>query len=182
MANGFQINTSAIRQMAEEVQREFDKNRIQVPIHAENPALRVTGDTYNGPVINIQGDNAQVAWNNRDVEQSSTVMPPADIAAGFEPLSQAIVRILQEIRVSGLEADDIAAVEEAGNEILDEVTKDRPEQGRIKRSVTYIKGLLAPLVTRVAGAAADGAGEGVHDWATAAVESLGTGMSAAFPT
>jgi hypothetical protein len=182
MANGFQINTSAIRQMAEEIQREFDKNRIQVPVYAENPALRVIGDTYNGPVINIQGDNAQVAWDNRDVEQSNTITPPADIAAGFEPLSQAVVRILQEIRISGLEPEDIAAVEEAGKEILDEVTKEQPEQGRIKRSVTYIKGLLAPLVTRVAEAAAEGAGEGAHDWATAAVESLGTGMSVAFPT
>jgi hypothetical protein len=182
MASGFQINTSAIRKMAEEIQQEFDRNRIRIPVHAENPVLRVAGDTYNGPVINIQGDNAQVAWGNRDVEQSNTIAPRADIAAGFEPLSQAVVRILQEIRMSGLEPDDIAAVEEAGKEILDEVTKDQPEQGRIKRSVTYIKGLLAPLVTRIAEAAAEGAGEGVHDWATAAVESLGTGMSAAFPT
>jgi hypothetical protein len=181
MAGGFKISKSAIRKMTQEIQREFDKNPVQVPVKAENPALRIAGDTYNGPVINIQGDNAQVAWGNRDVEQSNTVTPPSDIAVGFEPLSQAVVRILQEIRVSGLDPDDVAAVEEAGREILEEVTKEQPEQSRIKRSVTYIKGLLAPLVTRVAESAAEGAGEGAHDWASAAVESLGTGMSAAFP-
>jgi hypothetical protein len=177
MASGFKINRSGINSMMKEIQREFDKHHISLPVNAENPALRIAGDTYNGPVIQIQGDNAQVAWGNRDVSQSNTVSSSADITAGFEPLSQAVVSILQEIRASGLDADDIAEVEKAATEILDEVIKDQPDQGCLKRSVTYIKGLLAPLVTRVSEAAADGAGEGVHDWASAAVESLGAGMS-----
>lgn len=179
MTGSFKINPSAIKKMTREIQREFDKNPIQVPVNADNPAFR-SGDVYNGPIINVQGDNAQLAWDNRDVQQSNTVNAPADIAAGFEPLSEAVVRILKEVHASGLDADDIAAVEEAGKEILDEVTKKEPEQGRIKRAVTYMKGLLAPLVTRVAESAAEGAGEGIHDWATTAVEALGSGMSAAF--
>lgn len=181
MASGFKINSSAIRNMTQEIQREFNKNPIQVPVRADNPSLR-RGDTYNGPVINIQGDNAQVAWGNRDVAQSNTITVSSDIAAGFEPLSEAVVRILEGIRASGLESEDIAAVEEAGKDILHEVTKAQPEHGSIKRSVTYIKGLIAPLVTRVAEAAADGAGEGAHDWAATAVEALGAGMSTAFPS
>lgn len=179
MARSFKINQSAIKKMTQEIQREFDKNPIQVPINADSPALR-SGDVYNGPVINVQGDNAQLAWDNRDVLQSNTTNPPADIAAGFEPLSEAVVRILKEVHASGLAPDDIAAVEEAGKEILDEVTRKEPEEGRIKRTVTYMKGLLAPLVTRVTESAAEGAGEGVHDWAATAVEALGSGISAAF--
>jgi hypothetical protein len=180
MPSGFKINKSGINSMMKEIQREFDKHPINVPVKAENPSLRIAGDTYNGPVIQIQGDNAQVAWGNRDVNQSNAISPLADITAGFEPLSQAVVLILKEISASGLDADDIAEVEKTGTDILDEVIKDQPDKGLIKRSVTYMKGLLAPLVTRVAEAAADGAGEGVHDWASAAVESLGAGMSVAF--
>jgi hypothetical protein len=58
----------------------------------------------------------------------------------------------------------------------------KPQRISLRRAVTYMKGLLAPFVTRVAEAAAEGASEGAHDWATTAVESLGSGMSAAFPT
>ena len=179
MAGNFKINPSAIKKMTQEIQREFDKNPIQLPVNADGPALR-SGDVYNGPVINVQGDNAQLAWDNRDVQQSNTGTPLADIAAGFEPLSEAVVRILKEVHASGLDPEDIAAVEEAGKEILDEVIKNEPEHGRIKRAVTYIKGLLAPLVTRIAESAAEGAGEGAHEWAATAVEALGSGMSTAF--
>ncbi|MBT2568135.1 hypothetical protein J7I84_16840 [Arthrobacter sp. ISL-85] len=171
MAGSYKINPSAIKKMTQDIQREFDKNPIQLPVNADSPAFR-SGDVYNGPVINVQGDNTQLAWDNRDVQQSNTVNPPSDIAAGFEPLSEAVVRILKEVHASGLDPEDIAAVEEAGKEILDEVTKQEPEQGRIKRAVTYMKGLLAPLVIRIAESAAEGAGEGAHDWAATALDVL----------
>lgn len=173
MASGFKINKSGINSMMKEIQREFDRHPINVPVNAESPGLRATGDTYNGPVVHVHGDNAQLAWDNKNVNQTSTVSS-ADITAGFEPLSQAVVNILREIHSSGLDPADIEEVEKAGNEILGEVVKEQPDQGLIKRSVTYVKGLLVPLLTHVA----EGAGDGAHDWAAAAVESLGTGMSA----
>lgn len=179
MASGFKINKSEINKMMKGIQREFDKYPINVPVNAESPGLQVAGPTYNGPVINVQGDHAQIAWDSQTVNQTNTVAS-GNITAGFEPLSQAVVSILKEIRSSGLGISDIEEVEKAGSEILEEVVKDEPDQGIIKRSVTYVKGLLAPLLTRAAEGAVEGAGEGAFDWASSAVEALGTGMAAAF--
>jgi hypothetical protein len=65
----------------------------------------------------------------------------------------------------------------------------KPQAQRSTRAERYLKGLLTRRgysrrwsLARVAEAAAEGASEGAHDWATSAVESLGWGMSAAFPT
>lgn len=161
--------------MMKDIQKEFDKHPISIPVNADTPELRVSGDTYNGPIINITGDNAQLAWDNTNVSQSTTATA-VDIAAGFEPLSQAVVNILRQVRASGLALEDIAEVESSGNEILREVIKENPDKGAIRRSVTYVKGLLVPLLSH----AAEGAGDGIHGWAEAAVESLGTALSSAF--
>lgn len=179
MASGFKINKSEINKMMKGIQREFDKYPINVPVNAESPGLRVPGPTYNGPVINVQGDHTQIAWDNQTVNQTNTVAS-GNITAGFEPLSQAVVSILREIHSSGLGISDIEEVEKAGSEILAEVVKDEPDHAVIKRSVTYVKGLLAPLLTHAEEGAVEGAGESAFGWASAAVEALGTGMAAAF--
>ncbi|MEO3939510.1 hypothetical protein V3C41_00310 [Paenarthrobacter nicotinovorans] len=174
MASSSEINPSAIKKMTQEIQRGFDKNPIQLPVKADNLALR-SKEIYNGSIVH--GDNTHVSWGG---QQSNVVNVPVGITAGFEPLSETVVRILNEIHASGLNPDDIAAANEASREILDEVTKEEPEQSRIRLAVTYLKGLLAPLVTRGAGSAAEGVEEGARGWAATAVESLGAGMSAAF--
>ena len=172
------INKSGINSMMKEIQREFDKHSINVPVNADSPGLKI-GDTYHGPVINIQGDNTQIAWENKDVTQTNNVSAE-NVTPGYEPLSQAVVRILKEIRSSGLDAEEIDEVEKSGHQILAEVVKEQPDQGVIKRAATYLKGLLAPLVTRSAESAAEGLGDGVYDWASTGIEALGAGMTAAF--
>lgn len=179
MASRYGVNPSGVERLMKDIQKEFDKHPISVPVNADNPDLKLRGDTYHGPIININGDNAQLAWDNQSVNQTS-MGSSGNIAAGFEPLSQAVVSILREIRSSGLDLGDIEEVEKAGNEILAEVVKEQPDQGVIKRSVTYVKGLLAPLLTRAAEGASEGAGDMAFDWASAAVEALGAGMTAAF--
>lgn len=179
MANGFKLNKPGINSMMKEIQREFDKHPIHIPVNADSPGLKIVGDTYNAPVINVQGDNTQIAWDNKNVNQTNSISTD-NITPGYEPLSQAVVSILKEIRSSGLDAQEIEEVERSGHEILAEVIKEQPDQGVIKRAATYMKGLLAPLVTRSAESAAEGLGDGVYDWASTGIEALGAGMAAAF--
>jgi hypothetical protein len=57
--------------MKREIQREFDKHPISVPVQADPATTFGTGATvYNGPVVNVHGDHAQIAWGNRDVSQN----------------------------------------------------------------------------------------------------------------
>jgi hypothetical protein len=173
VANGFKINNAAIAKMAGEIQREFDRHPVKIPVNAEKPDTKFGGgDTYNGPVINIQGDGAQLAWNNQSVEQVNSVTKPESIAQGYEALSQAVVNILKEIRSAGLDAADTEEVEKAGRDILEEVVKEHPDQSVVKRSVVFIKGLLAPLAMRTV----EGAGDAAYDWAHTAIDALGAGM------
>ena len=60
--------------MMRDIQREFDKHRIRVPIETERPQVpngTPVGNTiYNGPVIHGSADGARLAWNNQTVDQT----------------------------------------------------------------------------------------------------------------
>ena len=62
------INKQAIAKMMREMQREFDRHPIRLPLETEGPVARdgtTTGKTvYNGPVIYGSADGAQLAWSN----------------------------------------------------------------------------------------------------------------------
>jgi hypothetical protein len=71
---GFEINTRGVEEMTRELQREFDKHPIRVPVTAGLPDLPdIVGGSvaiYNGPVIMGNADGAQLAWNSQSVSQS----------------------------------------------------------------------------------------------------------------
>lgn len=171
-SSGFKINKQAIARMTREIQREFDKHPISVPIHADNPDLHERGTTvYNGPVVNVQGDRAQIAWGNRDVYQRSK--DQQEIAPGYEAITQALVSTLEHLTEVGLDHEDRTTAEDAANQVLSEVTKDHPDPGVIKRGVAVVKGILAPLAL---GAQA-GISDSAREWAKTAVEQLTSTLS-----
>lgn len=93
-SSGFKINKQVIARMTREIQREFDKHPISVPIQADSRELHDRETTvYNGPVVNIHGDRAQIAWGNRDVYQGGAEQQ--EIAPGFEAITQALVSTLR---------------------------------------------------------------------------------------
>ena len=70
------INRQEIERLTREIQQEFDKHPIRVPVRADSPALprfaRSTTTIFNGPVIHGNADGAQLAWGNDTVHQAQT--------------------------------------------------------------------------------------------------------------
>ena len=79
MPSGFKINRHAIAEMMGEIQREFDKHPIRVPIEANDPDATeihaVHHTTYSGPVINIQGDRARSRGTTAPFTKSKVARP-----------------------------------------------------------------------------------------------------------
>ena len=169
--SGFKINRQAIARMTREIQREFDKHPISVPIKGE-PRIHDRGSTvYNGPVVNVLGDGAQLAWDNRDVYQGRREQQ--EIAPGFEAITQALVSTLEHLAEVGLNKEDRITAEDAASDVLSEVTKESPDRGVIRRGVAIVKGILAPLAV---GARA-GVSDSAREWAKTAVEQLTSTLS-----
>jgi hypothetical protein len=165
------INRQGIAQFLDEIQREFDKHPIKIPIQAD-PDLspsRNSGSTtiYNGPVIHGDANGAQLAWGNQDVQQHQH--PTEQIAPGYEALAQVMVKVLEQLASSGLSDEDQQDVRLASDEVFAEITRPEPERGKIRRAVAVIKGALAP----VAMGFVKGAAAGTDDWARTAIEQLG---------
>jgi hypothetical protein len=164
------VNKRAIAQLTRDIQREFDKHPIHMPIEAaDNVTGRLVGATnFYGPVINVNGDRAQLAWGNESVVQNQGANE--EIAPGFEGITQAVVSILHELGGAGLSTEDQEMAEQTAHEVLAEVVKEPPDRSVMRRCVNVLKGLLSPIAL---GAAA-GAGQGAEEWARTAIEQLGT--------
>jgi hypothetical protein len=159
-----------IARMTREIQREFDRHPIRVPVRADGPefppgARRTT--IYNGPVIHGNADGAQLAWGNQAVSQTSH--RSEQIAPGFEAIAQAVVRTLEQLPVAGLSIEDQRDADGAARQVLAEVVQPDPDRRKIRRALSAMKGLLAPLATGLV----EGAGDGAHEWAKTAIERLG---------
>lgn len=166
------IDKRAIAKMMRDIQREFDRHPIRVPLETDGPSLALgtaVGNTiYNGPVIHGSADGAQLAWNNQMVEQ--TQQQTQQVAPGFEPLAQAVVSTLQQLGIAGLGEDEQNAAEDAARDVLAQVTQPAPDRGKVTRAVSALKGALAPVAIGLS----SGAGEGAREWAKTAIEQLGT--------
>lgn len=164
------INKQEIARMMDEIQREFDRHPIRLPIEAAS-AAPPDGTTvgsmtiFNGPVIHGNADGAQLAWGNESVSQQRT----EQIAPGFEAIAQAVARTLDGLPSADLTENDRQEAEAAARDVLAEVTQPQPDRSKIRRALSSLKGLLAPLaVGLVEGTAAVGA----REWARTAIEQL----------
>ncbi len=91
---GFEINRGEMKRMARQIQQEFDKHAISVPIYAERLAVPssspATTVIYNGPVIYGHANGVQLAWNNNEVTQNR--LTSQQIAPDFESIAQAVAK------------------------------------------------------------------------------------------
>ncbi|MGL5826773.1 MAG: hypothetical protein ACRCYU_18480 [Nocardioides sp.] len=159
MGKGFEINRRAIQKMSKEIEKEFARNPVRVPLEADAsgvtfPAAAVTNN-YHGPVVTVHGDNVQLAWDNQTVNQTQN----QDIAPGYEELAKVVTGLLVSLPALGLSDADEQEAKATATTVLGEVVKDEPDQGRIKRSITMLRGLLAPIATGVRTAASDESAE-----------------------
>jgi hypothetical protein len=149
MSNGFKINRTEIAKMTKELQREFDKHPIQVPVQPSTrrataaPAAVVH---HHGTTVNITGDGAQVAWGNSGPVTQNRVEA---VAPGLEAIAELLATVLGNAGAYGLGSDDEAELRQAAEDALAETTGEAPDVHKLRRSVTFIKGLLAPVVAGV---------------------------------
>jgi hypothetical protein len=167
------INKQEIARMTREIQREFDKYPIRVPVQADSPVPPggfATGSTtiFNGPVIQGDANGAQLAWDNDIVHQTQN--RTEKIAPGFEAIAQAVVKTLEGLPGAGLAEDDRQDAEAAARDVLTEVTQPEPNRGKIRRALSSLKGFLAPIAMSLAEGGAEGS---AHEWARMAIEQLG---------
>lgn len=91
MAKGVSINKQAIAKIQRDLQREFDKHPIHVPVNANTPAgfghvLPTTVNHYHAPVVTVHGDHAQVAWGDGSITQGQGDV--SQVTEGYEALAQ----------------------------------------------------------------------------------------------
>ena len=157
MASGFKINKQAIRKVTRELEREFAKNPVRVPLQADTSDVRLPAATtinnYHGPVVTVTGDGAQLAWDNQEVTQGQANFQ--QVATGYEELADLVTRLLASVETFELDPEDQAELVEAGDEILHEAVKDQPDRRVVRRGITMLKGLLAPVASGVSKGVAD---------------------------
>ncbi|HCX86209.1 MAG TPA: hypothetical protein DHV14_13970 [Micrococcales bacterium] len=171
-SSNFKINRQGIAQFTREIEREFAKNPIRVPVVADTGDITIPSATvvnYHGPVVTVTGDHAQLAWNNETVKQGQKVQP---IAEGYETLAATIAELLALLDQLDLDPSDAQDAREQSRELLEEVTKEAPDRNAVRRGVTMLKGLLAAAGTGVrTGVSAESA-----EAARALIEQLGNAL------
>lgn len=175
MASGFKINKKAIKDMTREIEREFAKNPVRVPLEAD-PANGLTPATtinnYNGPVVTVSGNHSQVSWGN-DVSVQ-TQSQTQEIAPGFEQLATMVTDFLANIQVFPFDEQEASDARDAAQTVLAEVVKTEPDKAAVRKSATLLKGLLAPF--------AAGLSKAVSEESADAARSLIESISSALPS
>lgn len=181
------INGAEIERMTREIQQEFDKHPIRVPVTADMPNVsgqgvhatfqdgqqQPVGPTYHyhGPVFLGSADGSQIAWNNGEVHQSQ--QGSEQITPGYEVVAAAVAKVLEGIPASGLSDEEATDATHAGEEILHEVVKPQPDRGKLRRALAALKGFLYPIATGAVRGTAAGCASGTEEWARVAIEHLG---------
>lgn len=143
MANGFEINPQGIREIQRELEREFAKHPIRVPLTVDAEGVAPPHGVvvnYHGPVVTVHGDHAQLAWNNETVNQHQDV---EDIAVEYAQLADVVTQVLALLDRLDLSQDDADDARSEARGVLTEVTNPSPDRGVVRRGVTMLKGLLA---------------------------------------
>lgn len=123
---------------------------------------------FDGPVFTDGVSHAQFAWNNETVTQNQR-NGDTTVAPGYEALAELVTGLLGELPRAGLADRDREDTEAAAQEVLAEITRtDAPEEGRVRRALSGLRGALAPVATGVAA----GTTVGAQEWALAAITSL----------
>lgn len=177
MAKGFQINERGMKDMERQLQRRVAKMSIKVPVTAVPADVASFGgggatvvNNYHAPVVTVNGDNAQLAWNSESVNQSQT----SEIAEGYSPLAAAVSELLASLEALGLGEDDAKAVQDESHAVLTEVTKAEPDAEVVKRKVVTLRGLLAPVLIGVSNAVTGESAETARDLLEKLTTALGS--------
>lgn len=145
MGSKVSINKQAIAKMQRELQREFDKHPIRVPINADRPELfgqpTTTVNHYHAPVVTINGDRAQVAWGDGEIRQDQGTV--SQVTSGYEEVARLTAEVLAKLDEFVLTSGEAQDARENGELLLAEVVKPEPDKNVFRRAATMLRGLLA---------------------------------------
>jgi AbiTii len=168
------INKREIARMARDMQKEFNKHPIRVPIEADPQLPPMAGTTITnnfGVIFHNTADGAQVALNTGgDVQQQQN--QGDQVAPGYELIAQAVAHVMEGLARVELADDDRQDAEEAAAEIVTEVTTAQPNTGKVRRAVKVLKGALAPVAAGLTAATTTE----VQEWARTAIDQLGAAL------
>lgn len=152
MAKGVSINKRAIAKLQKDIQREFDKRPVEVPINTDMATRSrapqpSTVNHYHAPVVTVNGGQAQVAWGDGTIKQQQQDV--SQVAEGYQELARIIADILAKLDNLPLTEEDNQYTRENAEALLTEVVKAEPDKGVVRQGVTLVKGLLASITTGV---------------------------------
>lgn len=161
---GFKINKRGIREMSKELEREFAKHPITIPVQAEGSPRPISVVNHHAPVIYGGVSNSSMVWGNGQANLSQN----SQTGAGQEDLVSALERILKQMPRDQLPAEDVEDLEAASSQVLEEVRSSQPEQAHAKRGLRTMLRILNPIAQGLQA----GASEGAQSWARDAIQSL----------
>lgn len=166
---GVSIDKRAIARHAKEIEREYRKHPITIPVRTGSPeqGFRPAESGYtinnNGPVFYGDANGAQLAWGNDSVAQISSRVET--ITPGYEEIARAVATALERLPEFGLPEQDEEDAQEAADEVLAEVVQPEPDKGKIRKGLARFKGYLAQLLINPAS-------EGIQAHVKETIESL----------
>ncbi len=141
--------------LLEELQSDMDRLLRSEPSESQAQA-EVLNVTINGPVFHGSVSQSQLAWNNNAVTQAQN---KTRAIPGFEAIAEAAASVLERLPMLGLPDNDQHDATMAANEVLDEVVRSEPDQGKVRRALAALRGFLLPVATGMVEGAGDGARE-----------------------
>ncbi|PWV44584.1 hypothetical protein [Nocardiopsis sp. L17-MgMaSL7] len=163
-SGGFKINRRGIQKMSREIEKEFAKNPITIPVQADGSPQPVSVVNHHAPVVYGGVSGSSVVWGDGQANLNQT----SHAGSGQEELAAALTRILEQMPRDGLPAEDAEDLEDAGGQALEAARSPHHDEGRVKRGVRAILRILEPI----AQGARAGASEGAQGWAREAMQSL----------
>lgn len=155
-----------LNSLSEELQSDMD--RLLRPDPSESQAqpevLNVT--INNGPVFHGSVSQSPFAWNNNTVTQVQS--NTRAIAPGFVTIAEAAASVLERLPMLGLLEEDQHDATMAANDVLDEVVRSEPDQGKVRRALAALRRLLLPVAMGIV----QGAGDGAREWAETLVKQI----------
>ena len=114
--------------------------------------LTAPSQVFNGPVINVSGGKANVAWGHSSVVDTTA---GTEIAPGFEDLASRLAEAIQVLQsIDDLDDDDRLTGEDAANRALVEITREEPDRKALKSFVLTVKGVLSSAIGSTLGGVA----------------------------
>jgi hypothetical protein len=130
------------------------------PVTAAPTALpSSTSNVYNGPVIHVTGDRAQIAWNN---EQVSQAQGSQSITPGYEGVAKVVSEVLAHFQAAQLDEDDKSIARESADTVLHEVVKASPNHTVIKRCLAALRGIGSQVTAGIGSGMENAAHDGVR--------------------